>query len=755
MVALPRSWSHALLGGLALWWALSLFGANPLQAQGHKPLAPPPLLNQITGGSVHTCVLTVAGGVKCWGSNQEGALGNGVPGDSWLAVDVIGLDAGVQAIMAGANQTCALTNGGEVKCWGIDSQVPKTVESLGSGVQSIAVGNMHACAVTAAGGVKCWGANYSGQLGDGSDEDRLTPVGVIGLDSNVQAVAAGNAHTCAITTSGGLRCWGSNHAGQLGDGATLSRLQPVAVVGLDSGVQAVAAGDSHTCALLVDSSVRCWGSNDYGQVGDNTRVSRLEPVEVPGLAGVQQIAAGIWHTCGLVDLENDRSVKCWGSNGNGQLGDGTLVDRYQPVAVVGLVSDVAAIGAGSGHTCAVLAGGGAQCWGGNWVGQLGAVTYRHLLPALVSGLEDRVQAIAAGDGHTCVLTAADEEESGGVQCWGAAAKLGDGAQISRYQPAAVSGLDSGVQAISAGQDHACALSISGGVQCWGGNVNGQLGDGTKQWALEPVGVIGLDSGVQTISAGRGHTCAVTNGAVKCWGDNKGGQLGDGTQLTSAKPVDVVGLSDGVQAVAAGLGLTCALTDAGGVKCWGAMRVGDGTRDMRTTPVDVTGLQSGVQAITAGNWHVCALTDGGSVKCWGDNQYGQLGDGTQQERLVPVDVLGLQSGVLEIDAGSDATCAVTGSGDVQCWGWSRSTMYTDLGGAIRSAPVAISGVEGRVQQVAAGGGHTCVLAKSKGAPATVQCWGNNYYGELGVNPGWSPLDVLALLPRALFAPLVRR
>jgi alpha-tubulin suppressor-like RCC1 family protein len=311
-----------------------------------------------------------------------------------------------------------------------------------------------------------------------------------------------------------------------------------------------------------------------------------------------------------------------------------------------------------------------------------------------------------------------------------------------------------VRAIAAGWDHMCALTAAGGVQCWGDNWIGQLGDGAKESVRnEPAPVIGLDSGVQAITAGRGHTCALTAaGGVQCWGDNKGGQLGNGTQTDSPQPVAVVGLDTGVRAVAAGLGLTCALTDGGGVKCWGATLVGDGTRDLRSTPVDVVGLGSGVQAITAGDWHVCALTEQGAVKCWGDNQKGQLGDGSTEERLLPVAVTGLQNGVQQIDAGRYATCALMISGEVRCWGWLQSSF--DIFDDFQMQPVPVGGLNGGVQAVATGGGHVCALAAQAAAPgSSIQCWGFNLNGQLGVNPGWAPVDVVALLPRSLFAPVV--
>ena len=198
------------------------------------------------------------------------------------------------------------------------------------GNRQIAPGAEHTCALTSSGGVKCWGRNNYGQLGDGTTTNRLTPVDVSGLEDDVQSIEAGVAHTCALTSSGGVKCWGRNDYGQLGDGTTTDRLTPVEVNGLAVAVQSIEAGAEYTCALTASGVTMCWGRNDYGQLGDGTTTDRLTPVEVSDLAvAVQAIAAGPEHSCALTSGD----IRCWGGNGRGQLGDGTTTDRLTPVEV--------------------------------------------------------------------------------------------------------------------------------------------------------------------------------------------------------------------------------------------------------------------------------------------------------------------------------------------------------------------------------------------------------------------------------------
>jgi len=694
----------------------------------------------VAAGEFHTCAVTTSGGVKCWGANVTGQLGDNSLVERHTPVNVYGLASGISAVSVGPSHSCALTTAGGVRCWGanangqlgdnstVDHLIPTNVSGLTSGVIAIAAAEGRTCALTTGGGVKCWGTNFLGQLGDGTTINRLKPVDVSGLTSGVAAIATGGLDTCALMNSGGVKCWGANFSGQLGNNSTVDSPVPVDVSGLSTGVTAIAAGDHFNCALTMNGGIKCWGMGVA--LGDNSYTDRLTPVDVSGLtSGVSRIAAGGAHTCAVLI---GGAVKCWGDNYSGQLGDRTNTGRPVPGDVPDLMSGVVAIAAGGAgsHTCALVTGGGLKCWGANTFGQLGD-NYKteQLVPTNVSGLTTGVAAISAGADHNCAVTT-----GGGTKCWGANydGQLGDNSAVLRSMPVDVLGFASGAVVVKAGGLSSCALTTANGVKCWGGNGSGQLGNGTTSSQLVAGDVYGLTSGVSAISVGAAHSCAVTAGGVaKCWGANFIGQLGDNSIIDRDVPTDVVGLGQGVSTIAAGSAHTCALTSVGGLKCWGnnsGGSLGNNSNINSPVPVDVAGLNTGVSAIAvSGHGATCALTNAGGVKCWGANFAGQLGDNTTTDRLIPVDVSGLSSGVTAIAIGEHHTCALTNAGVVKCWGWNFAGQLGDNTRVDRLTPADVSGLSSGVIAIAAGADDTCALTVS----GAVKCWGTNSSGQLGI------------------------
>jgi alpha-tubulin suppressor-like RCC1 family protein len=370
------------------------------------------VVKQLAAGNAFTCALTATGGVKCWGQNGYGSLGNGqTSGVSLAAVDAVGLS---------------------------------------SGVQTISAGGYHACAITTANALLCWGLNEFGQLGSGSSiaQGSGSPVEPTAVTSTVSAMAIGDDHSCVVVAStGGVKCWGRNSYGQLGvdPAATSTTGVAVDVFGASSGFKAVAVGDYHSCAITTQGAVKCWGRNDFGEIGSAGPASgsTYQPVTVAGLSSAAvAVVGGHNYTCAMTDLGG---VQCWGNDqGFGYLGNGSESGTSAvPVDAVGLSSGAVALSTSNSsyasHVSALTSGGAVLSWGLDEVGQLGddpktiTATTSSDVPVAAVGVHNAI-AVAAGDSHGCAALAA-----GGVMCWGQSTPAGSSSSSNVLVPISVSG----------------------------------------------------------------------------------------------------------------------------------------------------------------------------------------------------------------------------------------------------------------------------------------------------------------------------
>jgi alpha-tubulin suppressor-like RCC1 family protein len=340
--------------------------------------------------------------------------------------------------------------------------------------------------------VKCWGSNARGQTGQGAAGANVSSAAAVAnLPSAVREVAAGgitnDGHTLAVLTTGAVIGWGFNDVGLLGDATTVGpRLTPVTAS--ISAVTSLRTSFAHSCAVDALGALRCWGASFFGELGlGNITTSVPTPTVVTLPAQAAAVALGAYHTCALLV---DGRVSCWGKNDYKQVG-GALNEEPSPQLVTAVGSDAVRIIAGYYHSCALMKDGALKCWGGNYNGQLGSAlpATSSATPLTVSGLPPApIASVCAGSSHTCVLTT-----GGAVACWGwnYAGQLGDASNTSRPGPAVVSGLGSGVAELACGGEFTCARLMSGGVKCWGSNYQSVLGDGTGTDRSSPVSVLGL------------------------------------------------------------------------------------------------------------------------------------------------------------------------------------------------------------------------------------------------------------------------
>jgi len=364
---------------------------------------------------------------------------------------------------------------------------------------------------------------------------------IASLSSSAGALAVGYDHGCYLR-DGLVYCWGYNSYGQSGQALSVGGVSWPTVIPNFSGVTSISSGNGFSCAVKTDGTVWCWGNGQYLATGQGAGVNNV-PTQVGGVTSAVAVSAGYYHACAL---RSNGTIYCWGQGDDGQIGDGANADNQSGVAVSGITTAVA-VAAGENFTCAALADGSAQCWGGNMMGQIGNGGFsRALTPETVQlaagGNLSGAVGITAGNDHACAVTSSKT-----AFCWGAdyngmlGSAAGTGSSTTRAVQVRAS-LNSGsfandVVAISAGDGHTCILREAGTVSCFGNNMYGQIGNGILSGVanLGPVAATGV-TGMLAVGTGRNTSCALNATEIKCWGEGNNGQRADGTNVEKSGPV---------------------------------------------------------------------------------------------------------------------------------------------------------------------------------------------------------------------------
>jgi alpha-tubulin suppressor-like RCC1 family protein len=440
----------------------------------------------VSSGAFHTCARMDDTSVQCWGSNSLEQLGVLASDVALTSTPVIAIASGAANVSAGGIFTCSTTMDGDVRCWGSDlegalgdgvrggySATPRKVLAS-SDTSRVSAGLAHACATHADGRASCWGFDWFGVLGFASNAaEAWAPSDVANLSADVRvaAIEAGGVHTCALDTLGQALCWGSNDVGQLGGSGGWPSMDPV-LVPLPASPQRVAAGNAHSCAVFANDATRCWGAGASGQLGTGFAYpdGSSQPLTVKGPNNrFVEVALGYLHTCGRTD---DGQIFCWGDDSAGQIGDAVALPstttRLEPTLVTGLPGLAVAIAAGGYQSCAVLVTGALYCWGA--LASLELAT----TPQLMSMFSDNVKTVVIGNRHFCAILAA-----GNVECLGQndVGQTGNSQSPEPSWNAFSVPLPGPVVELSAGDDFTCARIANGETYCWGSNTFGELGYG--------------------------------------------------------------------------------------------------------------------------------------------------------------------------------------------------------------------------------------------------------------------------------------
>lgn len=833
-------------------------------------------VRQVAVGYDHICAILEDSNLKCWGGNGSGQLGSGntnTPGDSPGKMSdnlsAVNLGTGRKAIQvaAGDNFTCAILDNASVKCWGwggtgrtgqgntstigdgageMGDSLPTVDLGTGRKAVQLATGYSHVCVILDNGSVKCWGSGTSGKLGqgntstlgDGAGEmgDSLPTVN-LGTGRTALQIRAGMVSTCALLDNGSVKCWGSGIHGLLGQGNTttlgdgggeMGDSLPAVNLGTGRTALQISVGDSHSCALLDNSTVKCWGDGTHGALGsENTNKlgdgagemgDSLPVVNLGTGRSALQIMASSEYTCALLD---NSKIKCWGGNTFGELGlgHGNVIgdgagEMGDSLATVDVgtgrsILQLPTSNTGGVNTCAILDDSSIKCWGTNLNGQLGQGHTDQLgdgagemgdnLAAIKLGKsKSRLQKIktnfipglpryknfpmvSVGKDHSCAILV-----NGSVKCWGLnlSGELGLGHTNSLGYQAGEMGdhlntvnLGTGRTAlqIAVGTNHTCALLDNSTVKCWGGNASGQLGLGHTNNLGDGPGEMGDSLSAVNLGTGRsaiqivaatGTTCAILdNASVKCWGVNSSGQLGlghtnslgdGGGEMGDSLPAIDLGTGRKALSIASSVGSTCAILDNSTVKCWGvnfngklgqghSNNLGDGAGEMGDSlPAISLGTGRFATQVAVGDYHVCAILDNSTVKCWGYNAQGQLGQGHTNslgdgggemgDSLAAID-LGTGRFAIQVSIGKAHSCALLDNASVKCWGLGNrgqlgqgATASLGDGGSEMgdSLPAIDIGSGHFVSQISMGYDISCVVQDD----SLLKCWGYDAEGQLG-------------------------
>lgn len=608
-------------------------------------------------------------------------------------------------------------------------------------VADVAVGYFFSCARLQSGTIKCWGDNTNGQLGIGNTTPTYLPTAV-DIATNYIYLTAGAGTGCGITNANVLKCWGDNGWGLVGDGTYTQRNSPVII---DSGVSylRVSLGGSSVgyytgCGITTNNDLKCWGSNGLGQYGNGTYTDSLTPVWVRTSSKYKEVAVGSSYVCAIT-LAN--TLECSGANNSGVLGTGDLNSYNVPVTIDPGVN-YTMITAAEDHTCGITSLGVLKCWGRNSTGALGTGDYNNRLSPTVVDAGTSYLWVASGEEATCAITTANI-----LKCWGTNnfGELGAiDISVGTFQQLTPKVIDAGVsyskvvmqKGWSGGfsADHTCGITTNGHLNCWGDNEAFEVGQkilSTLPTVVSSGSFTNIQSDISTFCANN------SNGSMFCWGQNTSYTLRNTFNAFRPRPFltnpDVNYVSSSVGGATA-----CGITANGDLFCWGnnsKYQLADTTLVAKATPVQI---QPGTRfSMVSANSTMCAITSTGVLYCWGTNQYGQVGNGTLTTVMSPT-IIDSGTTYQWVSSSGFDTCAVTTAGALKCWGLNANGQLGDGTTVNKSLPTVINA--GTIYtMVDTSGTSTCALTTA----GALKCWGLNNYGQLGIGnttPQYLPVAV---------------
>lgn len=601
----------------------------------------------------YACAKLVGGELKCWGNNGFGQLGTGNTTSFTAPVQIFA--SGVDKFDLGWATTCVVLSTGELKCWGdgqyghigdgntLDRHSPTTI--IASNVTDISVGIMHSCAIKTGGELWCWGRNSHSQLGDGTTTQRTTPTLIV--SSGVSKVRSFNLSNCFILSlNNEAKCNGHLYTNDITSSAI-----PVSIISSD--VADIFGGN--TCFLLQNKTVKCKKVNHFEGFSNYHGYGSSTLSDIP-MNDFIQLSGNTYHLCGV---KTNGNMRCWGNNDWGQLG--YAPSRVHSPTLTPIANYEKILFDLNGTACGLNSAGSLDCWGS---GSLGPdypnaslfVPHKTTAPSKhpINIFNSNVIDFALTKGAACVVLTGGE-----LKCWGLSTTISGPPYYYWTYPKTV--ISANVQKVTMSRYVTCAIMTTGELKCWG---ESYIGDGNAAPPNRNPTTIFSDN-VTAVSLGDSRACAIkTGGELWCWGHYPGN--GSTTPVTT--PVQI--FSSNVKKVSVSSGATCVILDPSNeLRCWGHNQfgpVGDGSVSNRYTPVSV--IASNVEDVgTAEDWHTCAKLSDNTMKCWGTSSNGGVGNGIWTEYVLSPFTIPVFNNISKIFISGGSSCAKLSTNEIHCWG----------------------------------------------------------------------------------------
>lgn len=702
---------------------------------------------KISAGSTHNLTIkdnNIYNNISSWGRGSFGAIGiNNILNQVYLS-EITGSTRTYCKISSGFYINTVINNSGKTWSWGYnlygqvgDNSVvcrstPVAVGGINKTFCEISISLYHNISIDFRGKLWGWGYNVSGQLGDNSIISKRTPVAVGGTNKTFCKISAGYNQSLAIDFRGKLWAWGSNNYGQIGDNSNICKSTPVTLAGVNKTFCEITTKQLSCLAIDFRGKAWAWGYNVFGYLGTNSTTSRRTPYAV---CGVNKTFCKITQGESVTyAIDKNGKIWSWGYNLWGKLGIGSTINRSTPFAIGGTNKTFCQISGGQFHALAL--DNYNYIWG--W-GKTEALNEPTIKPMLSTGIN--INMISVGGGQSISISGNTAWTWGYNNLGSLGINLGTG---SRRSPQSVLGVKKTFCQINCANDNTmAAIDLYGKIWSWGNNQYGQVGNNSVTCRSTPVAIGGVNKTFCKISLGTSFAVSIDfRGKLWAWGYNNFGQLGDNTLVSKRTPVAVGGSNKTFCHVCNGYYIGVAITHTGKIWAWGRNNngeIGDGTKTCRSTPVAVGGVNKTFCQISTSNYyHNLAIDKNGKIWSWGINAYGGLGNNSTADRCTPVAILGVNKTFCKIAAGYYCSFGIDFRGTVWAWGYNDGTLGTNNNVSTRTPVVLYNMTDKTFCQISAGNNFTIVLDKNNNAYA----WGYNVYGQLGY-------DYVSLTPIKLF------